>query len=153
MEHPRTLQLAIHTIEEPVRRFIETGLFDERTWAYTDPKAAALRCDVSNVQVRRIARAVAKELNRPFIVASEIVNRDGQWIAAEIQMPKRKYLMPLVSPLLLASEAKAGPVYCRHKSTLWSFRINDQTLWNEYRAALDRPEMRAARKLPPNPGR
>lgn len=59
--------------------------------------------------------------------------------------------MPLVSPLLLAAGPAGSAVSDRSEVGNWVFIINNEDLWNEYRASLDRPEMRAARKLEPLP--
>jgi hypothetical protein len=164
MEHPLALQYALRSVEEPILNFIKTGLFDDN-WYSLPEEIRASRTSVALVQTRRIARKVAKELKRPFIIASEVIAANYwdanqrrwitsptlQWRSAYIEIPKRKYLMPLVTPLFLIDRTANSPVSNsrRQESSLWTFNITDRDFWLEYRAALDRPEMRAARKLPP----
>jgi hypothetical protein len=164
MEHPIALQHALRSVEEPVLKFIETGLFDDN-WFSLPEEMRASKASVALVQTRRIARKVAKELKRPFILASEVVatnywdpmqrrwvtNTRPEWRHAYMEIPKRKYLIPIASPLLLVAGAANSPVgnMSRDNSSIWRFTIQDRGFWNEYRAALDRPEMREARKLPP----
>lgn len=164
MEHPTALQLALRSVEKPIMDFIQTGLFND-DWSALPEEARIARACVSIAQTRRIARRVAKELKRPFIVSSEFISRnywcgaarrwlesdEPRWRSAYIEMPKRKYLMPMVTPLLLVADANNAPVvrYQRgENSSLWRFEFKNRDFWLEYRAALDRPEMRAARKLP-----
>jgi hypothetical protein len=80
-----------------------------------------------------------------------------------IHVPKRQYLLPLVRTLILATVSQQMPSWrqlndAEHKkpdvlnhslATIWRFRIYNEEMWGDYRASMDRPEMRAARRLPP----
>lgn len=161
----KILQDALRSVREPIEKFIETGIYTN-PWADEDIPDE-LRDSlgfVSEQQTQRVCRMVAKELKRPFIIVTPVISEyvwervNGRYTSrktertfqrAHIKMPRRKYLMPLVSPLILAESGPTGPVRHIHEHSNWYFHITNEALWNDYRAALDRPEMRAARKLPP----
>jgi hypothetical protein len=83
---------------------------------------------------------------------------------AYVRVPRRKYAFPLVAPLLLAAPEtpKYAPTTVRNKpgykpptvtnysgATYWRFQIYNEEMWDSYRASMDRPEMREARRMPP----
>jgi hypothetical protein len=163
---------AIRSVRDPILQFIETGIFGNPWGGDTVPEEVlASKGFISATQTQRVCRMVAQELKRPFIIMTPYIERrvwtqtpkpDGttrweckpvprRFRSTHIKMPKRQYLMPLVSPLLLAAGPAGSPVTDRSEVGNWVFIINDEGLWNDYRASLDRPEMRAARKLPPLP--
>lgn len=156
----RTLEF----LQKPIDAMLATGLFEEPNWK---------DAPISPIQIRKVARTVAREQKRPFILGGESFANGShsrgannewvytkydapKWEHAYLTVPKKQYLMPLVSPLTLASvdefeaygKAPVPPVTHRHGKTYWSFKINDRTFWNEYLQALTtRPEMRQAMKL------
>jgi hypothetical protein len=164
----KVYQRALDSLQVPIKHFMETGFWNENAL----PRWEAP--DISYPQVRRIARQIAKEAGRPFITATETIERtrwtadtsrpDGhggyymkrvkldepRWARAYISMPKRKFLLPLVSPLLLAASNEGGsPIYDRSGATLWEFTINDHSFWvGYYDFILTDPDCRKARKLP-----
>lgn len=176
----QVLNDALASVYLPVQRFLETGFYrgpfcDEeipehlRTWERM----------ISDTQTRRICRAVAREQKRPFIqlyeswsktemAATDEKNEYGNPIYkyqtlpeprfnyVAVVVPKRKYTMPLVTPLLLVAPDQADwrpgtrPLVSSFRMhSYWKFQIYDLDFWREYSAAFDRPEMRAARRLPP----
>lgn len=158
---------ALRSVREPIEKFIATGIYANPYQDEDMPQELIESAGfISAQQTQRVCRSVAKELKRPFIIMSPVI-RTGNWIrkndrwvrqacepafeVAHIQMPKRKYLMPLVTPLLLAGgdTETAASVWELHQHSNWCFQIHNEQLWLEYRAAMDRPEMREARRLPP----
>lgn len=153
---------AIQCLSGPVDHFIETGFYNlASAGEYGDGW-------ISEPQVRRICREIAKEQKRPFIQASEYYATNGYdqaarkpykldkpiWNNAWIEMPKRKYLLPLATPLLLASgdndtTYKPGDAIMPYRQeTIWSWRIVDKSFWDEYyNFILNDPDCRRARKL------
>jgi hypothetical protein len=163
----RILADALRSVHDPIAKFIKTGIYSNPHHDPDMPKELMESSGaISSQQTQRVCRAVANELKRPFIIMSPIIHVmkwervNGRWTSTRhepkfshvyIVIPKRKYLMPLVTPLLLAcgDMGTSAPVRERHRYSLWNFHIHVEELWNEYRAGLDRPEMRAARRLPP----
>lgn len=144
---------ALASVHGPIMQFVETGIYSNPDY---DDQYGDYDHRISNNQVRRVARFVAKELKRPFIEMTPVYYtrtyhgrkytvHEPMFRSARVFMPKRKYLMPLVTPLLLAEGSVQ--VLSSEMATLWNFRITDEDMWKEYRAAMDRPEMRKARKL------
>lgn len=144
----------IDSVRLPIEHFAKTGFWNPYVLPnYKDE-------DISDQQVRRACRAVAKEMKRPFIVCHPVIKRSyrdpetWQWhdypepklAGGYIELPKRKYLHGHVATLLLTGNSE----FIRHggMASLWSIRVNDATLWNEYYDfVLNDPECRAARKL------
>lgn len=181
----KVLSAAIDSVRVPIENFIRTGIFSgiyDRTLVSRDISHSD-GC-VAGGQVQRIARYTAKELKRPFIIMEPVVRgftwslANGRWRKeihdprfshVFVRIPKRKYLMPIAAPLLLAAPEPVThhrtaiqrvtdphhdekfPVIQRAERTNWVFNICSEEFWHDYRAALERPEMRAARKLPPLP--
>lgn len=176
-----SLDQALGSIAIPVQKFIETGIHRDTAWDESIPKeyrqarwsAQKSGAALGYSFVRSICRKVARELGRPFIHTT--VNMDEgryarvggryQWIPREdpeffygyIEMPKRKYLAPLWSPLFLAAKptrmysskpegVTVGIIFSR---SLFRFMVYDENLWAEYNELLDTDEMRAARRAPP----
>jgi hypothetical protein len=162
----KVLDEAIRSVRDPILKFIETGIFCN---PYSDPDMPPEVLEsvgfISDTQTQRVARMVAKELRRPFIIMTPVIkkfewsNASGKWVRKRVdptfshvyvKIPKRKYLMPIVAPLLLTcSDTGKGLVTQGGEESNWVFNIHSEALWVEYRAALDRPEMRAARRMPP----
>lgn len=166
----KSYKRTIDSIEQPVRHFVETGFWVEPLWE---------EGKISYAQVRRVVRDIAKELKRPFIVCGSAYrtyeHRDtgrkdlhGYTIYERIEydtprfshgyveVPKRKYLLSIVAPLLLLPEGSEyipvnklmSPVFNVSTSKLWQFRIDSEEFWNEYyNFALNDPDCRRARKL------
>lgn len=159
----KVLADALFSVREPVEQFIRTGIYSAPYSGDYMPKEVLESTGfISDTQTQRVARMVAKELKRPFIIMSPIMNiyrwelvngrytrvsQKEEFYHAHIEIPKRKYLMPIVTPLILAENGKDVVAKCRQ--TLWVFTIRNENLWNEYRASLDRPEMRIARRMKP----
>jgi hypothetical protein len=159
----KVLADALFSVREPVEQFIKTGLYsDSFNGDYMPKDVVESSGFISDQQTRRVARMVAKELKRPFIIMSPVINGykweniNGRWQReavdpkfshAWIEVPKKKYLLPIVNPLILAENGEG--MKHRHRETLWCFEIYNGDFWNEYRAAMDRPEMRIARKMKP----
>jgi hypothetical protein len=163
MHHTKTLSAVFAFIQKPIDDMIATGLFHEPVWE--DQM-------ISTVQIRKVARDVAKELKRPFIQGGEYFSHgthkrdaDGkyewtaystpQWSKAYITVPKRGYLCPIITPLELSAvsvyrSTGSNHIISRHGSTYWQFDIMSREIWTDYYQALQtRPEMRKALKLPP----
>ena len=127
---------------------------------------------ISTVQIRKVARDVAKEMKRPFVQGGEYFSNgthkrdaDGkyewipystpQWSKAYITVPRRGYLCPIITPLELSAvsvyrSTGSNHIISRHGSTYWQFDIMSREIWTDYYQALQtRPEMRKALKLPP----
>lgn len=160
---------ALDSIRLPVEHFLATGFYDEASLPGSNWDA-----DVSLQQVSRIVRKVAQELKRPFIecsarlVSYQYVDDTSKpprsyggyhqkridlpepvWSYGTITMPKRKYLMPMLTPLLLAAkEDRTAPVWDRTSPTLWHFIVNSKEFWDEYYPfILNDTDCRKARKL------
>lgn len=153
----------LESVRAPIQSFIDTGIFEEGIMGKDD-----WDCDISIVQVRRAARKVAAELKRPFIVVEDYstyynrsygIDSEGRsvynferldeprWVNTHISIPKRKYLVDHVTPLILASENRE---VCFDRSTpgLWVFTIQDYPFWQNYQTfLLNDPDLRRARKL------
>ncbi len=152
MQLPATLELATSLLRDPIIKFVETGVFFMPDWVDYDAKFSEL---VTPIQIRKIARKCAKELKRPFLIANveykhtidAKTNRYGrvephEFLRARLKIPKMKYTMPLVHPLMLAGAELAG--------RQWTFSFRDETFFNNYLTMIQtRPEMRAALRLPP----
>jgi len=156
---------AIDSVRLPLERFMATGFYDPFTLNGYEPE------DIAAFQVRRACRKLAKEQKRPFI-RCHVVETTYQWDhnAAKwvklakpgwefgyVEVPKRKYLAPLVAPLLLAAPdeivpqgtvlAKAPVIQVASKS-LWIFHIRDYEFWTKYYDfILNNPDCRKARRL------
>lgn len=104
---------------------------------------------IPEVTLRKFARRVAKEAKRPFVQVYRWYRykNDGTWKSEEVgirlELPKRKYLAPLVNPLELAG-FRGG-----HYIGLWSYIIEDRDFAREYLSYFEtREEFRRALKLP-----
>jgi hypothetical protein len=162
----KSYQRTIASVQLPLLHFVETGFWNP----YALPDWT--ENDIGDTFVRRATRHVAKELKRPFIQCYAILGNkeydavtgkyvpvpEPRFTSAFIEVPRRKYLMPLVAPLLLAA-GESEPLWQRNMdrpvwqsscATLWQFRFGNRTLWDEYYAfVLNDPDCRKARKLAP----
>lgn len=171
MEYISSFQRTIDSVRLPLEHFIKTGFWDPYILlGYT-------ASDISDVQVRKACRLAAQEVKRPFVQCYAVFQRgewqnqgsqngykwvdypEPKWVNGFVEMPKRRYLSPLVAPLLLAAPdettfysryGKPPAQVVRNQSrTLWSFRVFDRALWDEYYAfVLNDPDCRKARRLP-----
>lgn len=160
------------SLQVPFDHFLKTGFFDVYTVEGYET------ADIPEQIVRGRIRRMAKELKRPFIRCHPVIGF-GEWrkvIESDgeqykyfkhdearfewgfVEMPKRKYLMPLIAPLLLAApEAEfryhtddSKPVQQYHSQSLWEFKIFDRQFWNQYYDfVLNDPDCRKARGLTP----
>lgn len=103
--------------------------------------------------LRKFARRVAKEAKRPFVQVyrwyryKPRISADEPWESEEVgirlELPKRKYLAPLVNPLELAGFRRGRYI------GLWSYIIEDRDFAREYLSYFEtREEFRRALKLP-----
>lgn len=172
MEHIKSYQRTLDSVRLPIEHFIKTGFWDPHALDGWEEN------DISEQQVRNKCRQVARELKRPFIIAHPVMqfyehrptgktNSYGhpsyKWTRLEqprfshafVEVPKRKYLYPLVSSLLLLPQGQSRwdsgdgkAAISLDYASLWQFRINDETLWRQYYDfILNDPECRAARRL------
>lgn len=158
---------AIASVHLPIAHFVETGLYDPNAVPGYD------RADISEVQVRRVCRQVAKDLKRPFIQCysymqtghhvpdgvnaqgypkSKYVELDAPRFASGIfYCRKAKYLAPLVAPLLLLNDdeiARSGVGWNSSGNSFWQYQIKDHQLWTSfYEHVLNDPDCRKARGL------
>jgi hypothetical protein len=164
----QVLSRALESVQAPINHFIETGFWNPNVLVDHKPG------DVTDVQVRKICRAVARELKRPFIschptfsYGRHVLDKEGvyQWEPLDkpefaggyVSVPKQKRLTPLVATLILASSADKPlhqratpkfPLTAYGQKTLWTFRIADKTMWDEYYSyVLNDPDCRKARRL------
>lgn len=92
--------------------------------------------------VSKYMRKVAKELKRPPLMVRRYYS------TVHLVVPKRKYLMPIVSGLIIAADEKNIGHWS--SATLWEFRFYKLEMFEEWRKnILAIPECRQALKLPP----
>lgn len=165
----KSYQRTIASVQVPILHFLETGFWNP----YALPSYE--EHDISEQQVRRKCRQIARELKRPFIqcYASlswhdavptgevsqwgnpviEHVKRDTpKFSMGYVEMPKQKRLAPLMAALSLLP--KAGEKgndsigWQAEAATLWQFRISDEKAWTKiYDFLLNDPDCRKARGL------
>ena len=174
---PKVIGVAKDSIEKAYHQWLESGLFYDGGRLNPDGSYNYDRRDlgVPDFIVRRIVRQAAKELKRPFIVASEYIELHGmEWKEAQdlprsqrrfkvmttsLRIPNRKYLSPIITPLLMAGTENKGipwserakyPILKHVGPTVVSITFTDQNLFDEYTHEIKtREEMRAALRLPP----
>jgi hypothetical protein len=166
----QVLSRALESVQAPINHFIETGFWNPNVHAPDSYSPG----DVGDTQVRKICRAVARELKRPFITCHptfsygrHVLDEKGsyKWVPSEkpqfaggyVSVPKQKRLTPLVATLILASSADKplhqrgtpqNPLISYSQKTLWTFRIADKTMWDEYYDyVLNDRDCRKARRL------
>jgi hypothetical protein len=119
------------------------------------------RVIIPAMTVRKFARRVCKEHKRPFIMVDRWADWrrgpdgnykrfcEGVWL----EIPKRRYLMPIVNCLRLAAVEDVntdGVYWNRNCKSVWWFGIRDQAFAREYLSFFEtREEFRKAVKLPP----
>lgn len=165
----KTMDAVYKQLEEPISRFLETGLHADPLILPGEWKGIFIPPQT----VRRIVRAVAKDLRRPFVEVGTIYTvyefnaatqrwepTDPILLGGFIKVPKRKYLTPLVAPLM-AGDKGLPPrpfkhkdpepgIYSRHGKTYWLFHIHDFDLFKSYLEAIKEDDhIRAALRLPP----
>ena len=169
----KSYQRTIASVDLPLKHFVDTGFWNPYVVeGWTDS-------DIGDTFVRRACREVAKELKRPFIQCFASVSTtesydtgkknahgypiydvrplpEPRFSSGYIEVPKRKYLIPLVAPLLLAAgeptrrwnQNATAPVANNSVASLWQFRITSEELWNQYyEFVLNDPDCRKARRL------
>lgn len=162
----KVFQRAVDSVRIPLEHFIKTGFYDPNSLVGYEPE------DIADFQVRRVCRQIAKEGKRPFIRCYAVEslhtfdrttmrwekNDKPKFEYGYVEVPKRKYLAPLVAPLLLAAPEAQGRYYANTKDgehvwqlssvTLWQFRVYGKDLWDKiYDYMLNDPECRKARRL------
>ena len=177
---PRCIARICDDFNEGLKSFFELGYF------YWERQIAAHQARDYNMipepTLRYIDRTIARQMKRPYVRASYNEWRDykrdanGMLIpkpgtahdyeyndevkrTAYLTVPRRKYLSPIINPLMLAAQ-KREYQYGRWNDdaavTYWSntrdfyFTFTNIDLWLEYRHLMaTREEMREALKLPP----
>jgi hypothetical protein len=173
---PKVIDVAKDSIEKAYQQWLTTGIYYDGGRLNPDGSYNYDRSDlgVPNFIVRRIVRQAAKELKRPFVVASEYIELHGMdWkiaqdlpraerrfkvITTSLKIPNRKYLSPIITPLLMAgtenknipwSERTKYPILKHVGPSVVSIVFTDQKLFNEYTHEIQtREEMRAALRMP-----
>lgn len=135
------LETAVRSLRDPVEKFLQDGIF-RHTCLWTTNKLG-----ISDVQVRAIAREVARLHKRPFIVYKERYKWDEIGLATldrvDIIIPKQRRLVGHVSALLLTDQSITG-------ATIWECKGVHVDLWKKIlHNWLTDPDLRAARKAPP----
>lgn len=103
---------------------------------------------ISEVTFRLLARKIAKEAKRPFVHVSTLYkynpfSNETCKNGIRIEMPKLKYLSPIINPLELAG-FKRNPY-----KGLWSYNVDNNEFAKEYLSFFEtREEFRHALKLP-----
>jgi len=176
---PKVLAVAKDSIDKSYQQWFNTGIFYDGGKLNPDGSYNYDRSElgVPAFIVRRIIRQAAKELKRPFIVASEYIELHGMdWkiaqglpraerrfkvITTSLKIPNRKYLSPIITPLLMAgTENKNIPWNDRVKypilkhvgSSVVSIVFTNHDILDEYMEQMQtREEMREAMRLPALP--
>lgn len=146
----------VASVQAPLQHFIETGFWNPYALEGWEEG------DIAEHGVRGSCRVMSKELKRPFIRAHPVISStqwDGEkWVRHPkpifthglVEVPKRKYLVPLIAPLTLAATRDSKTIRDASGTTLWEFHIYDREAWdNYYQYLLNDPDCRRARKLPP----
>jgi hypothetical protein len=157
----KCVQESLRYITAPIDEFLQNGFYIEPE--YQDKQ-------ITPVAIRRVIRAAAKEAKRPLIIVSnirDIYGHDpvtneyrrlpagtGKWRGAWVRLPKRKYLIPLVTPFLLAAggpnAGRGGVVECRERVGIWDFYVRDEALLIGFITAMQNdPDIRRALRLAP----
>ena len=174
---PKSITIAKASLDKAYQQWFDTGMFYdndklEPNGAYNYDRS---EFGVPNFIVRRIVRQVARELKRPFIPVSEYIELDGMtWkeaqdipradrrfkvVTTSIAFPRRKYLSPITTPLLMAAHVHEGkipwsqrlnyPILAYIGKTYIGITFTNRDILDEYTAQMQtREEMRAALKLP-----
>lgn len=118
-----------------------------------------------NNGMTKFARALAKDLKRPFIPYYKWNHHTKGYVGMSVEIPNVQYLRPICSPLLLASKAmpnqwwprnfnEDNPVLTHHTIKAYTtFYFKGQEgfeIFNNWLARTQEdPDMRRALKLPP----
>lgn len=149
----------VASVQAPLQHFIETGFWNPHALEGWEEG------DITEHVVRGSCRIMSKELKRPFIRAHPSYSWQHQPVDPEtnyappplrifrcgvVEVPKRKYLAPLIAPLTLAATSDSKTIRDASGATLWEFYIYDRQLWDQYyQYLLNDPDCRKARKLAP----
>lgn len=158
----KTFDRIIDSVKLPIEHFARTGFWDPYAIEGYQPE------DISDTIVRSACRKVAKGQKRPFIKLFKHMRRQ-QWTQNRyvtypdpvftmgiVSVPKRKKLLSIVTPLLLAAPEptkryqpnRQASVVQFELASLWEFQVYDESFWDGYYAyALNDPECRKARGL------
>ena len=160
LRESKVVNTVMSEILDPIKKQLETGIFFYPTYTIGGL--------VRPIHVGKYARAVAKEHGWPFVQAGYIAE-NYKWDAAQrkylrlkeplitggwLQAPKRQYLLPLVTPLLLAEDDKRSVwekgIRLANLKSLWRFYIHDVDVFEAFmQSALSSPEIVAAIKRTP----
>ena len=148
---------------------IELEMHNASTYWYDDFESTV---PIPPVTLRKCARKIAKEKNRPFIQASvryspitdikyehlSYGERPRAFSWASLKVPKRQYLGWLVNPIMLVAKKTAfrreyegdHPVWdISMEQSSWYFRFNNEDYFRNYmQLAFASPEVRSALRLP-----
>lgn len=145
----QALEKSKSILEDVTDRLLTKGYYMQPS--YTDWGMDWQDVIIPEVTLRKFARRVAKEAKRPFVQVGYLWGHkalpDGKYYNFQkgiwIEMPKRRYLAPLIHPIELAGFTR-GPMH-----TLWHFHIDDLEFANTYLSYFEtREDFRKALKLP-----
>lgn len=162
-------------LDEAFDHWHRTGIYIDRAKLTPDGKYdyRSESMGVPQYITRRLIRQAAKELKRPVLMAREGFQSLHQHVpgtsyrqmiytitSMSLDVPRRKYLMPIVNPLALAAEHVAGryyswksgsspaPIVMYTRPTIFQFVFYDLDIWAQYYEQIcTREEMRAALKI------
>lgn len=165
----KTIAAAMASITEPLEYFLQHGIFDPSLGmqridrvSYSTPKG-----EISDYNYRRIARTLAAEQRRPFIVAQPRFSswtweqgksprgvyirkfHEPKWEQGYMEIPKRNYMRGHIHPFLLMGEDPKRFSLSNKLETIWRVHVFDRELWNTvYELVRDDPDLRRARRVP-----
>lgn len=146
------LEKSKHILDDVTDRLLTKGYYMPPS--YTEWGMSWQDIIIPEVTLRKFARRVAKEAKRPFVQVYRYYEHrrkeDGMhdWghpieTGIRVEMPKRRYLAPLVNPIILAGFPSM------HYSSVWGFYIKDKEFAQQYLEYFaTREEFRKALKLP-----
>ena len=147
------LQKSKHILDDVTDRLLTKGYYMPPS--YTEWGMSWQDIIIPEVTLRKFARRVAKEAKRPFVqvyryyeyqrtaTGIDFDYKNPVEVGIRIEMPKRRYLAPLVNPIILAGFPSM------HYSSVWGFRIKDKEFAQQYLEYFaTREEFRKALRLP-----
>ena len=174
---PRVVGKIIDDFNEALSSIMERGFFYKRSIATWDTEVGKQYNLISDPTLRLINRTIARQLKRPFVRAvyyewydykrdasGNVIPLPGEKYkyvrdpeargAASITVPRRRYLSPIINPLMLASSGD-GPVkhWMNTRDIYFDFRNPEGiAVFNDFIEQMStREEMRTALKLPALP--
>lgn len=156
-------------INTSLGNMLETGIFRD-DYIFDHDGNDWRKTYVPETTMRKVARAMASELKRPFVIAGKYYQRKYDhrtdhgrpWSElpiifshAHLQVPRVKYMSPIINPLMLASEPRSyrynyrgeqANAITHYFACKWiSFHFKDAQIFDDYLAQVTSvPEMRAA---------